>query len=1668
MADNETINVIKSIGRINYIEPNDLVKYSGIISGKHNNGDNIYWNPEDLSIDVDLQVLVPDRTHRTIIKDNTSFETFISASKDSVFKSFLGGNEISVGNKTGKEYLTTEATDISFQTYDKDGVGKKECLGINSIDITFDAHFYPQVTMRFTDVRASSLFQPAEKEYTEDLNGKKIPNKQINFFRALFHFPYPRFLLSIKGFYGNRVTFILAVNNFTSSFVPSTGNFDVTVTFIGYMYGLYTEIPMNYLIVAPYIDPINGNGDDIDVYTYGKYWSERINEGGPYHYIEANGASGSQIQTYLEFVKNYISIADKIQHPDELGEVIKDIAKLQNQIQDIKDILNLAYALVKSPDDKSEAQNKLDNIVNQYNGKLEKYQQRYNSLPNSQTIELTPNTQIQSNLVDEIEKEYSSLVRTREETIEENSNELTKIYSELLGFKPNVENIYRMAFAHLDCFLGQVYQAIEGDDTRQKLKRNIELDFSKTDVNGADSNTILPPFAGFFNTEHNRNVFKYPPKIDNRLLELPEVQLVEKLINAINTCKKNVEDITKEIQDREKAEQAEQNNDLKFQPSCPWDVMYLDENPYKSIKTKNKSPQDAAKEIYYFLLCRVTYVMLNLSIVREGSENTDDYDLAFYKTNNDIKPLIKNEIDLLKKAGVANNVDFKHFFDKDDAIATIKKFIKGNDNLIFRSVITKAIEEKGTMVDLSKLPHGFNSIYDSESQNETKPTFVITDNGKYGKAMTCFAVQGDKYTALQDTFTYRDISNKFSTRLYPKKPLENFPNNQKLTADDVEESNYDNIVKDAKDKPYYYFIPWITGNYRYGYNSHNVQVETGNKNLFKDEGIDGLPIDIEEDENCKAMLFLASLVNSWSNAMWLRKSKDGVGLKTDRILKMPYILLLYYGAMTYRWEYMEQNHTLLEKPINGFFTQDNINKFKTCFLNIGGNSTLYTTSPVDMEIQEYYKEGFFQDAKKKFLAWVESDWKDIYSAIKDEVNNNKLKSITESGTTSYYFEPNSYASSEIVNLYVKDVYTIFNLQKEIKIDDWAEDVDLFEQMSADLKDAFQTNDVTEYKPNTGAYEEAKAIDELKLSTYFTLKTLYDKWLATYDTNRFKLNTPEEDYRIRKERYVEQKPSSTELSEFNNFMFIDTYYNDIGQDFIINPETLYHRVNEFITSGTHQSFYEFINEIAQDNNLLFLAMPVFNNLYNPTGVKEIFTPHPTEQDNARGIGNTYVVMYTNNVSSFLDENSTSEYYPTDGFDIADTNGEYRGSSLEALKFFGRNENSINYNVAAFGVTYGRQNQSYFKNVNINMENPVVTDYSIANQLKLAQGGAHGDVDYPMGVGQNIYNIYANRSYTCSVDMMGCANIMPLMYFQLNNLPMFKGAYMITNVEHHITPGNMQTTFKGVRVSKNGLPSTNLAFNMITLLDKITSYGYGSGSTSSLSSSPTSSDTYIPNAGNGNKFDYNDGTFSDGVFYPTVASRLSVNATNKDKEFDVEKAIRAMNTIVSPKQEKLGQKLTCISNKQPGTTGECAWAVRRFVDAGYGNNNSPTWSGLNGFFCYQPLITNYGWEIIKHINFAEFPECTNNSLKQDKFIKETSGKLEYGDIVLLQYPKHGHISMVAKGKDNTKFLVSDYNQKNYFTHSDKNKNENNIVCVLVLRAPKRTNYDQVPTWTGSQFE
>jgi hypothetical protein len=79
----------------------------------------------------------------------------------------------------------------------------------------------------------------------------------------------------------------------------------------------------------------------------------------------------------------------------------------------------------------------------------------------------------------------------------------------------------------------------------------------------------------------------------------------------------------------------------------------------------------------------------------------------------------------------------------------------------------------------------------------------------------------------------------------------------------------------------------------------------------------------------------------------------------------------------------------------------------------------------------------------------------------------------------------------------------------------------------------------------------------------------------------------------------------------------------------------------------------------------------------------------------------------------------------------------------------------------------------------------------------------------GATQNtsLYNLYKNRSYSCTVSMMGNAMIQPTMYFNLRHVPMFSGPYMIQKVNHSITPGHFDTTFEGIRQPTASLPKVD---------------------------------------------------------------------------------------------------------------------------------------------------------------------------------------------------------------------------------------------------------------------
>ena len=341
----------------------------------------------------------------------------------------------------------------------------------------------------------------------------------------------------------------------------------------------------------------------------------------------------------------------------------------------------------------------------------------------------------------------------------------------------------------------------------------------------------------------------------------------------------------------------------------------------------------------------------------------------------------------------------------------------------------------------------------------------------------------------------------------------------------------------------------------------------------------------------------------------------------------------------------------------------------------------------------------------------------------------------------------------------------------------------------DNKQSFYKNVATAIKMNP--FENA----DLKLSTYMTLKSLYDKWLS------FPPYGPEETWCL-------TRKGSTN-SEFDNFIYVDTYYNEIGDKLLVNITKVTEWLSSIVPNGdisstegqmqyTGRTVYEFLTEVAQSCGGNLFAIPQKFAMASEESIKNMFTPMPLYSnwdDDSSG----YVFMYTYQPSQHLGDTGTTTidmngWSPEgDGLDLSDD--EIVGSVLP--------NSDDAYIIPAFGVTYAKQNQSMFKNIQLTTATMTVTEASIGATFDVAAKTSESPRETTL-YGQDLYRIYSNYSYNCSVETMGNMQIMPMMYFQLNNVPFWRGAYQIIKVGHSITAGNISTTFEGVRINRHAIP------------------------------------------------------------------------------------------------------------------------------------------------------------------------------------------------------------------------------------------------------------------------
>jgi hypothetical protein len=300
--------------------------------------------------------------------------------------------------------------------------------------------------------------------------------------------------------------------------------------------------------------------------------------------------------------------------------------------------------------------------------------------------------------------------------------------------------------------------------------------------------------------------------------------------------------------------------------------------------------------------------------------------------------------------------------------------------------------------------------------------------------------------------------------------------------------------------------------------------------------------------------------------------------------------------------------------------------------------------------------------------------------------------------------------------------------------------------------------------------------DIYLTIYRNIKSIKDKWISS--------DTGESNQPFKK--------------LIDTFKFIDRGYNDIGTKFNLNPLN----ISSLLTSKYNDSLYSHISKLLSRNNFDFIPMPNYVDM-KYENLEKLFQTYSYNEVNPSSRP-SFICMYIGERSNALDSN---RHIPNDSFNFNVDNGNEIPADFKE--------------VPAFVVRYGDENQSIFKELTLDQ-----SEYSETNESLAVTDSIANSYNNIGNVGQNLFNVYVNRAYNCKVVMMGNAMIQPFMYFQLHNVPMFRGAYIIVKVEHSITPNTMTTTITGNRVKRHKtkfLDKTTIFNNLIGNFNEINVVG-----------------------------------------------------------------------------------------------------------------------------------------------------------------------------------------------------------------------------------------------------
>jgi hypothetical protein len=421
-------------------------------------------------------------------------------------------------------------------------------------------------------------------------------------------------------------------------------------------------------------------------------------------------------------------------------------------------------------------------------------------------------------------------------------------------------------------------------------------------------------------------------------------------------------------------------------------------------------------------------------------------------------------------------------------------------------------------------------------------------------------------------------------------------------------------------------------------------------------------------------------------------------------------------------------------------------------------------------------------------------------------------------------------------------------------------------------------------------------DTLKLELYNYFKSFNDKWASGNSIGQHGL--------------------------LEEFLFLDRANRDIGDLAYLDITKLIDLENP---ANDGLDLYSVISSLlGDDSNFQMMAMPAYVNFYgtNFVGSKPKLMSSKKAASSVFGSflevdyqesSPKILIQYINSISKNVDmEGINDDYlYKDDSFDV----GSKTNNSLVITNpeiFDPANLKKAN-KVVAFDVSIGDQNQGLFKGIQISQDTIKNTSESFRvweNIGRSSTGAAATQID------SNLYDVYRQASYTCEITMLGDVMIQPTMFFYLKNVPIFTGTYWIMEVNHSVRGSKMTTTFKGVRIPKESLPTFEDAFTSSyrSLFDKIIKESLKQFK-QETEPQPTTEQSVTSNTKSGTidqgttKSDPNEKLISD---VSTTEFGISYNGNNGEKyiqyvDYNGIKWLKAKAVIMGSKDYPIGDKI-----------------------------------------------------------------------------------------------------------------------------------------------------------------